>query len=355
MLLSDSVVAMDSTTNRIWFMPMRYTVVTDANFSIGLGHVMRQFALAKRAKQKGFEPVFISHSNEVGKRCAEHDTPFVLAKSMEVIADQVLEIGADRLIIDVYERNFNVFRALCKYMPLSVVIVSKEYFSFTPFGSHLIYVGSDLDQWDNLQKSKHEGELTVIHSGRAWMIFREECHGQTNEDKLENNAVLIAHGGTDPYGLTARCLHALEYTKMTGSIYILVTSAFRNLAEIYQLSESSKHQCKVILDTNNVANWMRRSKVALINGGNMRYELCIAQTAFIALSINTNQYNCTSQLSRLGACLNLGVADDLSDVKIAASVDALLADEQHRCLMKNKMDGLFDLRGADRILELLKE
>lgn len=329
-----------------------YIAITDASPEIGTGHVMRQICLAQAAITADVAPIVISSSPLAAKLCKLNDIPFVFANSSEEIAAVIKKMNVRHLVIDVHERDFNQYRLLgnqCK----SVLIVSEVGHNFPPYGDHIVRIGSDLHEWDCLEGVSGSNKITCIHSGRAWMIFREEFNQPIDESERDLDTILICHGGSDPFGLTQRCLKAMELTHECYNCYILVTGFYSSIDEIYAHARASKHQCEVILNAHNPGYWMQRSTVALINGGNVRYELCITRTPFVAISFQPQQYKCTDQITSLGAGVNLGVMSEVNDKDIAYTLENLIINKDLWRSMHKTMGTLFDLRGCDRILDLL--
>ena len=331
-----------------------YVAITDASPEIGTGHVMRQISLAQAAIKSDLAPMLVSHSPWVAKMCKLNGIPFIFARSSEEIAEVIERTSAHHLVIDVYERDFTLFRLLCNQRK-SILMVSEVGYGFPHFGDHVVRIGSNLHEWDCLEETLGPDRNTQIHSGRAWMIFRDEFNLCVDESKRDLETILICHGGSDPFGLTQRCLKAIELTHECYKCNILVTDFFSDINRIYALAQDSRHKCKVIVNTPSIGHWMRRSTVALINGGNVRYELCVTQTPFVAVSFQPQQYKCTEQVAALSAGINLGVMSEVRDKDIAYAVENLLIDNDRWRSMHDAMGTLFDLHGCDRIVDLLLE
>jgi spore coat polysaccharide biosynthesis predicted glycosyltransferase SpsG len=332
-----------------------YFVITEVSHAVGWGHVSRQVAIALRAMQRGIRPTFISISPMAGKFCKEAHIPFVKLEDYSEVIDYLGNLQVSNLIIDVHEKNFPIFRPLLNEVQQMTLVVSEEGVPFTPFGHHVVRVGSDVQTWHYREFVKNEYGRTQVHAGRAWQLFRNEFQDSGLKTSREPGAILIAHGGSDPFQLTARSLRSLQLTKDIWDVYVMVTDSYSDISNIERIASLSKHRCQVIKNTTRVAAWMRRATVALINGGNVRYELCIAKTPFVTISFHAEQYNCNERLAALGVGVNLGLKDEISDGAIAMAVENLLLDHTSRRLMQLIMGRLFDLRGCDRILDLMEE
>lgn len=330
-----------------------YIAITDAHQSIGHGHAARQISLAVQAVQAGIDALILSTSPVVKAMCLNAGVPFRLFDSPAEIEKYVLSAEISGLVIDVHQRDFNQFRALCDRISPSLLIVSDVGCAFEPFGTFMVLIGSHLREWTHHESIDRFARRTEIFSGRAWMLFRDEFCNQGNIDRGPFKRILIAHGGSDPFNLTEKSLRALEQTLNSWKVAVLATETFGNLDGIRRLVSTSKHDCELIINTPCVSNMMRRSDIAIINGGNVRYELCMTGTPFVAISFSPLQYQCTQQLVDLGAGVNLGVMDKVSDSDLARSVETLLSNDGARASMGAIMRKLFDCNGGNRLLALI--
>lgn len=328
----------------------KLVIITDASRQLGMGHLMRQLALAKYAQSQTWSVTFISHSDVVIRRCKEEGFDCFTADDWDAIVPKVLNAQPDAVIIDIHQKEFNRFRSLGDESFKLLLMVSEVGADFTPFGDHLIRNGSDMQEWDLTQNTAD----TVLHSGRAWMIFRDEFQ-KVADIKKQPDRLIIAHGGTDPFNLTEYSLQALEHCQHKWTVDVFVTSQFQDLIEIEKLAESSKHQVNVLLDSKEVAAVMQRASAAIINGGNVRYEVCLTQTPFAAVSFQPTQYICTEQVTDLGIGFNCGLYTEIEPPELALKVDTILTDVDLRNEMMHAMQTLFDFNGPSRILKLCND
>lgn len=310
---------------------------------------MRQLSLSQLALKKSWDICWISPSVDVQRLAHQNGIKHILVSSLE---NPYKHLDANQpIIIDIHQKDISSIHS--DYMlPTAVTLISDVGYKYPVFGAHNILIGTDLDCWANQKSIISTGQKVTRHSGRKWMIFRKEfCDKGLQVEKKYKN-ILICHGGSDPYNLTELSLRALNLIEDDITITVLATDSYTSLATIKKLANENIHPCDLVINTTNVCKYMEKAELAVINGGNVRYELCLTGTPYIAVSIQSSQYIFTEQLSQQGIGINLGLYTSVTPKSLSTEISNLMSNVLLRTHMTKKMKSLFDLHGAERILDL---
>lgn len=328
----------------------KIAVITTGGHDIGMGHAMRQISIIENMKNKDYKFSVFTDNQLVFEEFRKHD---IDCSKIDIYDKKIIFEGfrnkqIEFVLIDVYEPVFPKFEWISEHWS-TTLIVSRIGYELTIYAQNIFYIGEDLHTWRTEKIIKSMRGTTKILSGRAFLLFRPEF-GEINyfvEDC--DKAILIAHGGSDPHKLTTRSIKSLEMTKEIFTINLVIGPLFHD-KEINELTYNSKHNYVVYRNPSNLSEIMSKSTVAIINGGNIRYELCMTKTPYVALSIHTKQFMYNKELSDLGVGVNLGIISDIYDSQITHAVESLLNNFERRQYMKKNMATLFDMKGPKRLI-----
>lgn len=329
----------------------KIAVITTGGHNIGMGHVMRQISIIESMKNKGYKFATFTDNQQVFEEFRKYniDSSKVDIYDRKILSEELKNKQIEFVFIDVYEPEFPKFEWISELWA-TTLIVSRIGYDFFIYGQNIIYMGEDLHTWRTEKVIKSMKGTTKVLSGRAFLAFRPEFGEINNCQEDLGKTILIAHGGSDPHKLTERSIKSLEMTKEIYTINLVIGPMFQD-KEINELANKSKHNYVVYCNPSNLSEIMSKSTVAIINGGNIRYELCMTRTPYVALSIQNKQFKYNKELSDLGVGVNLGIISDISDSQITHAVESLINNNERRQQMKKNMATLFDMKGPERIIK----
>ena len=165
--------------------------------------------------------------------------------------------------------------------------------------------------------------------------------------------IVICNGGTDFNGISLKQIKNLEKNSSKFVIAIIVTNLFKHRNKIINLAKNSKHNYSIFSDTKNISSIMNNSKIALMNGGNTRYELCKTGTPFINVPINNDQKKYSNFLLKMKVCVNYKYDNLENSYKFNRLVSLMLKDVKILQEKSIKMKNLFDDDGKKFLKNLI--
>lgn len=339
---------------------MNLAVVAPSGARVGMGHVARQLAFAAHARALGHAVTILTDAGAGLARCRADgfacEPLSVLAPGrMDAIDRRLDELAPDRVVADLPD---HAVADLAPWLDAhGAVLVQSPAPAAAVAGAATVLVGHDLDVLTRRVVVREGGRRVPVHSGRGYLLFRDEFAAEPpSVADRPADALLVTHGGSDPWRLTERTLASLQACRGAYRVTVLVGPAFGEDRELDALAAASRHAVRLVAgDRVSVADAMRAAGLAIINGGSTRYELCMTGTPFLALAANERQHLVNASLARLGAGVAVGAADAVGDGELAATVDAWMGDAPARAEMGSRMRGLFDMRGADRLLDVVRD
>ena len=278
-------------------------VITSFDEKKGLGHCYRQLSLCKKLLSKNIKiffftvkkiPNFLKNKNK--------KINFKILKNRENILKEVKKINPSWIFIDVHQSEINNYEYLSKIFKV-VIFLSDIKKKYKRYGKIFFEYGKNILRKSLIFKKKQK----LFISGRNFIWFRDEfLNLRVINIKKRKNDIFISHGGTDSKNLSLKNISMLENFHKKLSIYLVVTSKFKGLKKLTRFVKNQNIIILLLKISKNISKYMGNSKLAIINGGNTRYELCMTGTPILAISLTIQQILYNKPLTELKLVKILG-------------------------------------------------
>ncbi len=165
-------------------------------------------------------------------------------------------------------------------------------------------------------------------------------------------SILIAMGGSDPYGLTLQTLRALDAMQEKFTTVVALGPAFLHDAELQSWLSVAQRRYEIRRE-NSLLNLMLASDLALVSFGTTVYELAATGLPAIALAISEDHAQAAEIFARGGSLITLGLHSRISPEEIQTAVHHLLNDAPKRLEMARCGQTIVDGRGTERVAQIL--
>lgn len=359
---------------------MRFFFRTDADTTIGTGHLMRCLALAEALSEGGAECVFLCRGKGLGPLKERIVTAgHQLLSLPESVASPDADGPPHAPWLPGGQSNdvAGCLTALVGIEPVDWLVVD-HYALDRRWQSAMRVVASRIMVIDDLADRAHDCDLLLDQSlidgmqtrydslvpknclrllGPRYAILRKEFvreHAMANQPSIENEVprLLIMFGGVDTQNLTLRAVDCLIRLAWPGDIDIVVGALYGNLV---QLEEAVSHLAAGHLHSvaNNVAALMRGADLALGSPGIASWERCACAVPSITIAQADNQEGIGRALGEAGASLYLGRAESVADTDLRAALRILLANASARKAMSRSAAMICDGDGLRRVVARL--
>ena len=338
----------------------------DGSHHLGIGHVIRCLAFAQGLEKVGATPVFVMRDYEhwvtelirhygYGLETIPHDISFVedasLTSKFASLHDVSLIINDLSHIANIanseeFGRYFQALKPAGKFM------ITIDDFAKTDFPHDIQvipYYGAE-----NMNYEYHE--KTKLLLGPTYFIFRQEfieAAKSWREIRKEARNILITMGGSDRLNLTAKVAKALNIVNATSqTLRIIIGPGFTTAVkqEVETVLKYYRGDYELITRSDNTADLMLWSDLAITGGGLTKYETAVSGTPSIIISHFEEEAKRTEQFERGGSTLHLGLVSNISEIDIAESVERLIKDNFLRSEMSERGRNIVDGRGIERII-----
>jgi spore coat polysaccharide biosynthesis protein SpsF len=336
--------------------PLRILCRCDGSPEIGLGHVSRCLALAEIWREEcGSLAAFAMRSGPLGPaRVRARDFPVWElprvndpVQEAKWLAETIHSQGIQVLVLDVRD---NLPAALVsRIRSQGVLIATLDDPSERRLAADLAFY-PPVPQVKRLDWTGFTGEL---HVGWKWIVL-DRAYGQGWPSVPGRSLrLLVTMGGSDPAALTLKALRALELLEDDFDTLVVLGPGFSHNQDLDRVLATTRRRYQVLRQVANMRDLMGEVDLAVAAFGVTAYELAAMGVPAIHLGLTQDHAESASAMAAAGMALSLGVYQEVSDVKLAASVTQLLADASRRTAMAARAQEAIDGRGGQRIARLV--
>lgn len=348
---------------------------TDASSAIGSGHVFRCLALAERLTAHGLQPTF-----------AAREMPPSLAARIEGAGYSLHRLPADDGVNSTpaphaawlsggWSADAAATAALATTLQPSAVVVDHYALDAAWEAKVGNATGRPVAVLDDLADRRHAAALIVdptqsersearyqgLLTGRpkcllgpAYVILRPAFEAPPKRAAAPGTRLrwLVAFGGVDLAGMTAKSLQALLALQANDQAIVVIGG--ENPAKDALADEARRHGWQVVIDAPEMAPLMAAADVGVGAGGLGLWERLAMGLPSVAISVASNQADQVRAAHDAGLAIGLD-ARSLTALELAGAMRGLAAAPTSRAAMAAKGQALVDGKGAQRVAAAVAE
>jgi methionyl-tRNA formyltransferase len=320
----------------------------DANSTIGMGHFVRIYSLAKML-QDTYHCVFVMESPSVSIVEQVEIAGFEIISISEGVENETVFLSQNItsqsiVVIDGYKFNEGYFKSLhdlgAKVVLIDDLGTTSEYLSM--IFNHCIG-----------KKGGSKSVETKLCYGVDYAILRPSflAMAKRQNSKPKMSKVFVCYGGADQANLTLKVLEALDGLDTSLEVNVVLAGSFPFQESILDFQRKSKQNVVVHQDLHeeNMASLMQECAVAFAPTSNLSYELCCARTVLLGGYFIDNQKEIHDGLLEHRCIVSLGNLLEVSKEQIQQLALEVIVDANLICNVIDAQSKYFDGASAARI------
>jgi UDP-2,4-diacetamido-2,4,6-trideoxy-beta-L-altropyranose hydrolase len=337
-------------------------VRADADAKIGTGHLMRCLALAQSWSERGGEATFVTNCENAGLRERLKGEGFAVVQ-VESSYPHESDLATTRAVLKRYpnawcvvdgyhfDAGFHRFVRKCGNRALVVDDTA---------GLEFYDADAILNQNINAEKLEYNcaPETVLLRGTRYAMLRREFWQWQNFERETPAVArkILITMGGGDFHNQTLKAMRAIEQTGIENlEVKAVVGASNPHLSILENVAENSPIRIELIRATQNMAGILAESDLAISAAGSTCWEMAFMRLPSVLIVTADNQTAIAAGLDNAGFAANLGWFERISENDLAQTLSEILFNPERRAAMSRRGREIVDGRGAERVVEALRE
>lgn len=332
-------------------------IFTEGAIATGFGHIARELILAKKFKALNYGVSFIINKSFIfNHRLNNEGFDFQIIDDFDD-KSEILNIlnrkGGNKIcLIDLIQEEYHKLNFLDALDDVYIVTITLFLFNVNNRYENLSFFPDFAQEKKEIYFPNTNKEL-ILYRGKGYFVFRDEFKNLKKDIKKRGHSVLITMGGTDPFAFSLQVLESIKNISNI-EISVLLNKKSPTFNIVYDLCKN--YNINLMQYTNTISKLMLKHDIIILNGGSTRYEACLCQTPFIAISIHQIQFDITEKITNTVGAINLGIGSHLEKNEIKNSVLKLLGDYKKRNKISQKMKSYLDTDGAKRLTNtIIKE
>jgi spore coat polysaccharide biosynthesis protein SpsF len=317
----------------------------DGGGKFGYGHVKRMAALARALRDRESIGAVFAVNGTVDALAPIRRAGFEaqLLTSEGHLADLAARLKPQMLLLDCREGPSRAeLDALARNIPVTAVIDD---------GSDR-RLAADFAYYPPVPQVKAldwTGARTVPRTGWEWSLTGLNPHLTPARALASRPTLLVAMGGSDPFGLTLRAAKALSGIDPAWRVRFVIGSGMKDGGAVAAAIVALSDRYETVEHADDLAIEYAHADLGLCAFGVTAYEMAAFGVPALYLGLTDDHAMSARAFDDAGMGQLLGTIADVSDAAIAAAVTALVQDSHRRRQMRKVGLSLVDGEGAARI------
>lgn len=251
----------------------------DSSFTIGTGHIMRDFVLAKQLDGANITFATQDLVGNINHKIQEQKYLIEILNSNELdeLIALINKLEIDKIVIDHYGIDYKFEKNLKERTNIEIMVFDDTYEKHHCDTLLNHNISADEKKYDGLVP--HNCELQC---GSQYTLLREEFI-----EEKKKKTIFLAMGGADSANLNVKILKVLESFSNI-EVNVVSTMANQNLDELQEFTKD-KAWINVHINSNTIAKLMKQSDFAIITPSVTANEAYFMELPFIAIQTAENQ------------------------------------------------------------------
>ncbi len=334
----------------------------DASDTIGLGHLMRCFALAECLQNKKEQCIFVikDYSPDIRRLISQRGYRFEIIRYVLDGKNDALRLityikkyKPRFVILDSYSFDAAYLKTIKNNTECFLVsiygILKKDYFSDV-----IINYNPLAKNGDYLKRIKKDMLLLL---GLKYFLLRSEfIEAKRNRRKAHGSKLrlLVSFGGSDPKNITFKVLNALRGISDKLELRVILGVVYANFLSIERFCRKHFTDFKIFRNPGAIAGLMADVDMAISAGGVTSLELAYLGIPTVIIAVAENQLENAYYLSKNRIAVYLGRAEEVSEKTILVAIKRIFNNPRLRIYMSSRAQKFIDGNGAYRIKKSLE-